>query len=160
MQIEIKPAYDDEENIITLFTEYTLMLADVRSDIGKYLDLQNYDHELGHLGEKYGLSNGRLLIAYADGKAVGCIALRKLNETECEMKRLYIRPEFRRSGIARQLAQKLLSEAREIGYQAMLLDSVPELIPALKFYEKLGFYHIPPYNDSPVINTVFMKKDL
>ncbi|MCL2051324.1 MAG: GNAT family N-acetyltransferase [Lachnospiraceae bacterium] len=160
MKIEIKPAYEERETIINLFTEYTEMLYEVRSDIGDYLDLQNYHHELEHLEEKYGHPDGRLYIAYADNNAAGCIGLRKLNETECEMKRLFIRPEYRNLGIAHQLAEKIINEARQIGYQSMLLDSLPELIPALKFYEKLGFYRIPAYNDSPVTNTVFMKIDL
>ncbi|MCL2717646.1 MAG: GNAT family N-acetyltransferase [Lachnospiraceae bacterium] len=160
MKIEIKPAYNKRENIIALFTEYTTMLAEVRGDIADYLELQNYDYELEHLEEKYGYPHGRLFIAYADDKVAGCIGLRRLNEIECEMKRLFIRPEFRNLGIANELATKLMNEAKEAGYQSMLLDSLPELVPALKFYEKLGFYCIPAYNDSPVMNTVFMKIDL
>jgi GNAT superfamily N-acetyltransferase len=160
MQIEIKPAYHDRENILALFTEYTAMLAQVRSDIKDYLRRQNYEYELHHLDEKYGHPHGRLLIAYADGKAAGCAALRKLTETECEMKRLFVRPEFRKRGIAHALAEKLFAGARETGYRAMLLDTLPELVPALMFYEKLGFYRIPAYNDSPVAGTVFMKADL
>ena len=160
MQIEIKSAYQERENVIALFTEYTAMLAEVRSDIKDYLNLQNYEHELYHLEEKYGHPHGRLFIAYVDGQAVGCIALRRLTETECEMKRLFVRPGFRKLGIAHELVEKLLAEAKEIGYQAILLDTLPELVPALTFYEKFGFYHIPAYNDSPVAETIFMKLDL
>lgn len=158
--MEIKPAYNDEKNTVALFTEYTTMLSEVRSDIKNYLDLQNYGHELTNLNAKYGLPHGRLYIAYIGGKAAGCIAFRKLNNTECEMKRLYIRPRYRKMGIANALANKLINEAKKAGYQYMLLDTLPELKAALYLYEKLGFYRIPPYNDSPVTNTVFMKLNL
>jgi ribosomal protein S18 acetylase RimI-like enzyme len=160
MQIEIRPAYDDEQNIIALFTEYTTMLGEVRDDIKIYLTLQNYDQELENLHEKYGYPAGRLFIAYADGKVAGCIALRKLNDGDCEMKRLFVRPEFRKNGIASALTEKLLKEAKAIGYHYMLLDTIPELTAAIIFYEKMGFYRTSAYNESPVENTVFMKLHL
>jgi ribosomal protein S18 acetylase RimI-like enzyme len=160
MKIEIKSGFGDEDNIIALFGEYTAMLEETRSDVRAYLELQNYEHERLHLHEKYGAPAGRLLIAYSDGAVAGCIALRKLSETECEMKRLYVRPSFQRQGVATALVWRLLTEAREIGYRFMLLDTLPELAPALALYEKLGFYQIAAYNDSPVAGTVFLRLDL
>jgi GNAT superfamily N-acetyltransferase len=160
MEIKIKSGFNDEPNIIALFGEYTAMLEETRSDIRQYLDLQNYDHELHHLHEKYGAPDGCLLIACSDGEAAGCIALRKLNVSECEMKRLYVRPQHRRHGIATALAERLLANARAIGYRFMLLDTIPELAPALAFYEKLGFYQVAAYNDSPVTGTVFLRLKL
>jgi ribosomal protein S18 acetylase RimI-like enzyme len=160
VEIEIKSGFGDEGNVIALFGEYTAMLEAVRPDVKEYLKLQNYDHELRHLHEKYGAPAGILLLAYLDGEAAGCIALRKLSETEGEMKRLFVRPQFRRYGIATALAERLLAKARALGYRFILLDTLPELTPALAFYEKLGFQQIEAYNDSPVAGTVFLQLEI
>ena len=160
MSFEIRLAIDDVDNIKELFTEYTKMLIDMESDFQNYLNIQNYDSEIENLRGKYGLPDGRLYIAYSDNHAVGCIALRKINNTECEMKRLYVKPQFRGNGLAKSLVELIINDAREIGYRYMLLDTLPGLKTAIKMYENLGFYRIPSYNDSPVENTVFMKLDL
>ena len=103
---------------------------------------------------------GRLYIAFYENQVAGCIALRKLNETECEMKRLYVKPEFRNKGIAKMLVKKVISDSKEIGYSSMLLDTLPFLQTAIKMYKKIGFYEIGCYNDSPLDNTIYMKLDL
>jgi ribosomal protein S18 acetylase RimI-like enzyme len=160
MSLEIKLAYDDTDNIKILFSEYINLLLEVEKDFHIYLDLQNYDSEIDNLKEKYGLPDGRLYIAYYDNQAAGCIALRKMNETECEMKRLYIKPQFRRNKIGMALVELIINDAKKIGYKYMLLDTLPSLEAAVKLYENFGFYRIPPYNDSPIDNTIFMKLDL
>jgi ribosomal protein S18 acetylase RimI-like enzyme len=160
MSLEIKLAYDDTVNIKELFSEYINLLLEVEKDFHIYLDLQNYNDEIENLGKKYGLPDGRLYIAYFDGQAAGCIALRQMSKTECEMKRLYIKPQFRKMKIGRTLVELIINDAKKIGYQYMFLDTLPSLEAALKLYEKFGFYRIPPYNDSPIDNTIFMKLDL
>ena len=160
MPIEIKLAYDDTDNIKELFAEYIKLLFDLESGFQHYLDLQGYENEIGNLNEKYGLPNGRLYIAYVNNQAAGCVALRQINDTECEMKRLYVRPEFSGNKIGEALVETIISDAKEIGYQFMLLDTFPSLHKAIKLYEKKGFCKIPPYNNSPIDNTVFMKLDL
>lgn len=160
MSLEIRPAYDDLENIKILFNEYTQYLFTIESNFQNYLDLQNYDDEITNLHEKYRLPSGRLYIAYYAGQAAGCIALRQINQTDCEMKRLYVRPQFRGKGIAKTLSEIIIRDARSIGYQSMLLDTLPTLVVAISLYEKMGFYRTLPYNASPVTNTVFMKLDL
>jgi ribosomal protein S18 acetylase RimI-like enzyme len=160
MSLEIKLAYDDTDNIKVLFSEYINLLLEVEKDFHLYLDLQNYDSEIDNLKEKYGLPDGRLYIAYIDAQAAGCIALRKMSGTECEMKRLYIKPQFRRNKIGRALVELIINDAKKIGYKYMLLDTLPSLEAAVKLYEDFGFYRIPPYNDSPIDNTIFMKLDL
>ena len=160
MSLEIKLAYDDKENVKQLFDEYTKLLVDLDSVFKDYLHLQNYDDELNSLQEKYGLPNGRLYIAYFNNQAAGCIALRQMSDTECEMKRLYVRPQFGGNKIGKTLVETIISDANEIGYKAMLLDTYPLLDRAIKLYEKRGFYKIPPYNNSPIDTTVFMKLDL
>lgn len=160
MSVEIKPAYAHTDVITALFTEYTKQLDLMDARLRQYLDLQNYDHEINHLTEKYGPPAGRLYLAYDNGQPAGCIALRPMNERDCEMKRLFVRPQFRRRGIARELIVLLLNDAAAIGYREMYLDTVPALHDAIVLYEKMGFRRTAPYNDSPVTTTVFMKKTL
>ncbi|MCL1982121.1 MAG: GNAT family N-acetyltransferase [Clostridiales bacterium] len=160
MPIEIKLAYGDTENIEELFAEYTAALSGMEDNFKQYLQIQDYDSELDNLNEKYGLPQGRLYIVYAEGQAAGCIALRRLSDTECEMKRLYVRPQFRGRGTGKALVDIIVRDAREIGYAHMLLDTLPALAWALKLYENAGFYRIPPYNESPVEKTIFMRLDL
>ena len=106
------------------------------------------------------MPDGRLYIALADGEAVGCIALRKLDEERGELKRLYVRPAYRKLGIATALVERIISDAKEVGCSWLYLDSVPELGAAVRLYSKLGFEMTAPYNDSPVERTIFMRKDL
>jgi len=160
MQTELLLAYDKTDDIKELFSEYMDMLVSNDPHFAYYLKLQNYDDELRDLTHKYGLPHGRLYVLYADGAVAGCIGFRKLDETSCEMKRLYIKPRFRRQGFARMLAEKIIADAREIGYKYMYLDTLPFLKEAIALYFDLGFYEIDRYNDSPMANSVYMKKDL
>lgn len=161
--VVIKPALQNCEVIRQLFIEYTNMLAEGDQEIWKYLRIQNYDAEIEHLEVKYGLPNGRLYIAWVNDKPVGCIGLRKLNELDdgaCEMKRLYVRPEYRGYGIAGTMVKTILQDAIEIGYQAIYLDTMSFLQDAIRLYFRFGFYEISPYNNNPMKSTVFMKRDL
>ena len=160
MTLEIKLAYDKPNVIISLFNEYTEFLNIQNKSFKKYLTLQKYDDEVKNLEHKYGLPFGRLYLACYNNKPAGCIALRKLDNENCEMKRLYVRPEFRGKQIGSGLIQKIIIDAREIGYKHMLLDTLPSLKTAIMMYKKIGFYEISAYNDSPVKETVFMCFDL
>lgn len=160
MNIEIIPAYHHQQEISALFSEYTDMLIAGDSSFRKYLDIQHYDEEVNHLEMKYGAPYGRLYLAYCDGDAAGCIGLRKIDEMNCEMKRLYVRPQFRGNGIGEQLVWKIIMDAKEIGYAYMLLDTLPFLERAVLMYKKLGFYTIERYNDNPINTSIFMKLDL
>ena len=160
MNIRIVYGYDYKDEIKSLFTEYTEYLVENDVEFKKYLEIQKYDNEIENLEDKYGMPWGRLYIAFYENQVAGCIALRKLNETECEMKRLYVKPEFRNKGIAKMLVEKVISDSKEIGYSSMLLDTLPFLQTAIKMYKKIGFYEIGCYNDSPLDNTIYMKLDL
>jgi len=160
MNIEIVPAYNHPQEIKTLFSEYTNMLIAGDRSFQKYLDIQNYDEEVNHLEIKYGAPSGRLYLALCDGKAAGCIGLKKIDKINCEMKRLYVRPEFRGNKLGEQLIQKIITDAREIGYTYMLLDTLPFLESAIYMYKKFGFYEVECYNDSPLSTSIFMKLDL
>lgn len=160
MEIAIQPAYQQPEAIRELLVEYTGMLLDRVPDFAGYLQRQGFERELTHLGEKYGTPHGRLYLVRVDGQAAGCVAMRPLDQGRCELKRLYIRPAFRGRGLARRLMERLLADARAEGYQAMLLDTFPFLSRAVDLYRRLGFYEIPSYNNTPLEDLIYMKKDL
>ena len=160
MRLELIPGYDRPAELLSLFTEYTRMLVSHDPSFQIYLDIQHYEDEIRDLKAKYGQPEGRLYLALWEGEAAGCIALRKLDEQRCEMKRLYVRPAFRGHRIGDALVDRILQDAKAIGYRHMLLDTLPFLESAIHMYQKRGFYEIPCYNDSPVETTIFMQYDL
>jgi ribosomal protein S18 acetylase RimI-like enzyme len=144
-------------NAATILREYGASLA---------IDLcfQNFEAELAGLPGDYATPGGRLLLAYVDGELAGCGALRALADSDyanaCEMKRLYVRPAFRRYGLGRALAQALLDEARQAGYSAMLLDTLDAMESARELYASLGFEEIAPYYFNPIPGAHYLKADL
>ena len=160
MSIKIMPAYNYPREVCELFTEYTDMLIKGDPSFEEYLKVQNYDGELKNLQEKYGLPYGRLYLAFSDGEPAGCIGLKRLDNRNCEMKRLYVRPGFRGLSIGRLLIEQIIYDAKEIGYAHILLDTLPFLQSAVHMYKKYGFYEIPSYNDSPMDSSIYMKLDL
>ena len=160
MKIDLIEAYSYKEEVKALFKEYTGMLIECDNDFKEYLNKQNYDEELEHLESKYGLPYGRLYLAFCDNKLAGCIGLRKIDEKNCEMKRLYVRPEFRGNNIGNILVKKIIEDAKTIGYKHILLDTFPFLETAIKLYKNLGFYEIESYNNSPMDNLIYLKFDL
>ena len=160
MELIVVSGLEHPEQIVDLFTEYTQMLVEVEPSFAGYLEQQNYQHEIEDLPDKYGPPDGVLHLILADGKPAGCIGLRKLDETRCEMKRLYVRPEYRRHQLGDQLVQRILQDARNLGYKEMLLDTLPQLDRAIRLYQRHGFEFVSCYNDSPVESTLFMGKTL
>jgi putative acetyltransferase len=136
-----------------LFEEYAGWL-------GIDLSYQGFAAELAGLPGAYGPPRGRLLLALADGEAAGCVALRPLEDTICEMKRLYVRPDFRAQGVGRRLAERVVDEARSLGYRTMRLDTLPSMQAAIGLYEALGFERCNAYYPSPIRETVFMELQL
>ena len=153
MEIDIKAAYNDLENIKLLFNEYTTML-------GVNLTFQGYDEEIKNLPGKYALPYGRLYIAYYDNKAAGCIALRKFENDGCEMKRLFVRPEYRHLKIGKKLVDKIIEDARELKYKYMVLDTLSNLHEAVSIYRKSGFQEVEAYYENPLDNVLYFKLEL
>ncbi len=145
------------DQVRALFKEYA-------AGLGVDLCFQNFDKELAELPGDYAAPRGILLVARVDGKVAGCCALRPRSSNEhpnaAEMKRLYIRPEFRGTGLGRKLVDELLKRARSQGYGAILLDTLPSMGEAQELYRKLGFVEIPPYYPNPVVGARFLKLDL
>jgi GNAT superfamily N-acetyltransferase len=134
-----------------LFLEYA-------QSLGFSLCFQNFEKELGELPGDYAPPAGRLLLAEFDDQLAGCVALHKLDSAICEMKRLYLRPQFRNQGLGRLLAEKIISEARQIGYERMRLDTVgPVMKDAVAMYRKLGFKDIVPYRPNPNPGTLYLE---
>lgn len=146
------PAQVDEAR--RLFTEYADWL-------GLNLCFQNFERELMELPGAYAPPWGRLLLASLEGEIAGCVALRNLGEETCEMKRLYLRPQFRGLGVGRALALKIIEEARSLGYARMRLDTLPsQMSEAVRMYRRLGFGEIEPYYHNPVEGALFMELSL
>ena len=153
IEIGVAATADEIATVRELLLEYE---REIRVD----LCFQGFAAELDRLPGEYASPHGRLLIARSGDGAAGCIALRPLGGGACEMKRLYVRPSFRATGLGRVLAERILGEARTIGYTRMCLDTLPAMARAQSLYEKLGFRDVPPYRESPIAGTRFMGLDL
>lgn len=160
MEIKLVPGFDKPTVVGELFAEYTKGLVDGVPAMQGYLDQQGYEEEIKRLEAKYGEPEGRLYLAYTGDTPLGCVALKKLSSAHCELKRLYVRPEVRGKHLGETLVEKLLEDAANIGYEYMYLDTQPYLKEAVSLYKKLGFVEIEKYNDSPIAETIYMRKKL
>jgi ribosomal protein S18 acetylase RimI-like enzyme len=134
-----------------LFLEYA-------ESLGFSLCFQSFDEELAGLPGEYAPPAGRLLLAEYEGKLAGCVALHALEPSICEMKRLYLRPQFRGKGLGRALADHILVEARHIGFERIRLDTVePVMKDAVAMYRRLGFREIAPYCKNPMAGALYME---
>lgn len=140
-----------------IFNDYAMSL-----DVD--LCFQNFDAELAALPGEYAPTAGALLLALVGGEVAGCGAMRRLADSDyanaCEMKRLYVRPAYRKFGLGRLLAQALLDRGRQAGYSVMLLDTLDDMEAARGLYASLGFEDIPPYYFNPIAGAHYLKADL
>ncbi len=150
----IAPAKNaDIDEVRTLFREYEAFLS---------MDLcfQGFEEELAGLPGKYAPPSGALLIARGDGRVAGCVGVRGIGDQQCEMKRLFVRPEFRGLGLGRRLAEQIIEEAVSIGYKHMKLDTFGFLEEAVQLYRTLGFREIEAYYDNPLDGVQYWELDM
>lgn len=145
--MRIEPASDMDE-VRGIFREYA-------SSLGVDLSFQDFEHELASLPEYY-----VAIFLARDGDVAGCVALRHIDDTTCEMKRLYVRPKHRGKDLGRTLAKQVIDDARRRGYKAMRLDTLPSMTAAIALYESLGFRDTAPYRYNPVEGSRFLELTL
>jgi putative acetyltransferase len=153
---DLRPAESLEEmvSIRELFLEYA-------NSLGFSLSFQGFDHELASLPGDYAQPRGRLLLARHEGMAAGCVALHPLEDGICEMKRLYVRPQFRGRGLGKRLAELIIREARVLGYRQLRLDTVePTMREAVAMYRKMGFREVAAYRPNPIEGALYMELTL
>lgn len=151
----------------TITAADTAELAHVRQFFRNYaawlgvdLSFQGFADEVANLPGAYGAEDGRLFYVEVDGRAAGCVGVRRFSEGVCEMKRLYVAPEMRGHGLGRQLAMAAIQAAKALGYRRVMLDTLPAMRIAVKLYRELGFTEAPAYYPTPVEGTIFLALDL
>ena len=153
MHLEIIEGETRLDDVKTLFAEYA-------ASLGIDLGYQNFGDEFAGLPGKYARPNGRLNLALVDGAPAGCVAMRRLDKARAEMKRLYVREGFRGAKVGLALTERIIADARQIGYRALVLDTLSTMQRAQALYRSLGFVEIEPYYDSPIPGTTYLSLSL
>ncbi|WP_312811174.1 GNAT family N-acetyltransferase [Sedimentibacter sp.] len=160
----MKSISDDNERVIEfnyidsdMIEEIRQLFLEYAESLGVDLNFQDFESEINSLPGKYEPPDGILILASVNGKSAGCVALRRLSKDICEMKRLYIRDEYRRLGIGKKLIVMIIEEAKKLKYRYMRLDTLPTMKKAQELYASLGFYDIEPYVYNPIEGTRFLE---
>ena len=150
---DFQPAESPDQiaQVRELFLEYA-------NSLGFSLCFQSFDQELASLPGDYVPPEGRLILATSNREPAGCVALHKIQPDICEMKRLYVRPNYRGLGLGRHLAGKIIADARQLGYKQLRLDTVePRMKAAVAIYRQLGFREIQAYRQNPIDGALYME---
>jgi ribosomal protein S18 acetylase RimI-like enzyme len=153
MQVTQAQSADEIAIVRSLMREY-------QQRLGVDLSFQGFAAELDALPGSYAPPSGRLLLAWHEQAAVGCVALQRIDASRAEMKRLYVPPGARGLGVGRRLVAQLLSDAQAIGYSEVVLDTLPTMNEAQRLYEQFGFRDIEPYRPNPIAGTRYLGKTL
>jgi putative acetyltransferase len=145
------------EHARTLFRHYA---DEFSGSIAESRCFQGFEAELAGLPGRYGQPGGCLLLAMGGDLPGGCLALRGLDQATCEMKRLYVLPEYRSQRLGRRLVEEVLLRAECMGYSRMVLDTLPEMAEAIRLYQSLGFVETDRYWDNPIERTIYLGKTL
>lgn len=151
--MQIVDGLDYIEEVKELIIEYI-------NSLNRDLSFQNINSELNSLKTKYSYPNGKIITAIVDDKVVGCVAFYKHSSKRCEMKRLYVKKEYRNLKIGNTLVENIILLAKKDGYREMVLDTIKPLTSAINLYKKFGFQEIKPYYSNPMPDVIYMKLDL
>lgn len=143
----------DLEEVKKIFTEY-------QEYLNVDLCFQSFDFELNNLNSIYKSPKGTIILAKIDDEIAGCIALKPIEEGNCEMKRLYVKPEFRKTGLGRKLIDEVLEFAKNSGYEKIKLDTLKKLKAAINLYQQYGFIETKPYVYNPLSDVLYFEKTL
>jgi len=124
------------------------------------LDFQDFTNELKTIDKQYNKPKGALILAYKNNVALGCAGIRELNKDTAELKRMFVKAEYRKYKIGRKLLELAIDIAKELHYKIIRLDTLPTMTPAQNLYHSFGFYEIPSYRFNPVSGTIYMEKKL
>lgn len=149
IHITNKSTPEEMEQVKGLFREYAAWLS-------VDLSFQRFEEEMLTLPDNYSAPEGALFLAKVDGHPAGCVAVRRFDNTTCEMKRLFVRDAYKGHGVGKALAAKAIEAGRDLGYQRMLLDTLAHMRPAIELYTALGFQPIAAYYDNPISNAVYL----
>ena len=158
--IELISAFERREELIPLYREYASMLVQTDPVFQKSLEQQNYDEEIAHLEDKFSPPGGSIYLVYVGGRLAGCVGMKPSDPESAELKRLYVRSDFRGHGLGEMLVRRIMADAEAAGYRRLRLDTLPGLKTALRLYRRLGFRETEPYYDCLVPGTVFMELEL
>ena len=147
-------------NNIVQFNDATSLFQEYANSLNISLAFQNFEEELNIINSMYGSPTGCLLLVYENEQAIACAAYRKIDEHVCELKRMYIKPNYRRKGIAQEMLNILCDRAKINGYQFMRLDTLDTMKTAIHLYSKNSFYKIDAYYHNPNEGVVYMEKVL
>ena len=154
-QVEITKATSAED-----YTAGRTLIEEYAAALGVDLCFQNFSEEMAGLPKIYGSPYGCLLLARTNGELVGCVAVRNQGETVCEMKRLYMKPQHRGTGLGRRLAESAIGYAQQLGYTRMVLDTLPSMTAAQSLYESLGFREVEGYYQNPLSGVRYLTREL
>lgn len=139
------------------YREARVLLREYEAEIEVDLCFQGFEEELDALERVYGPPGGIFFLLRQEGRIAGCVALKDLGGGVCEMKRLFLRPDFRGGGLGRRCAERIVRTAREMGYRAMRLDTLPAMRAAVALYRSMGFAEIAQYTENPLEGALFME---
>ena len=152
---EINTAKDTEE-----FSEAKKLILEYVEWLGIDLCFQNFDYEINHLQEMYSEPNGGLVLATIDNKVIGVAGIRKFENKDCELKRMYVKEEYRGTGIGRKILEYAIELAKKLNYDKIKLDTHESMKPAIKLYMEYGFKEIQQYRYNPVESVRFFELNL
>ena len=154
-QTEIVEATSAED-----YTAGRTLIGEYAAALGVDLCFQNFSEEIANLPKSYGPPHGCLLLARINGEKVGCVAVRRQGAAVCEMKRLYVKPQYRGAGLGRRLAESAIGHAQHLGYIRMVLDTLPSMTEARSLYRSFGFEEVEAYYRNPLGGVRYLAREL